>query len=210
MYSTVTEKLNRACVGVVGCGGLGGYVIEYLLRLSIGHIKAADKDTYEESNLNRQLYSSPENLGKSKVQEAETRASLLNPSCNFEAWDCFIDEENAAEFVSGCDVIIDALDNAESRKILASACSSAGIPFVHGAISGWNLQVAAIAPGTDGLEKIYSAGVGKRDSTLPFTPAICAGYEVAEALKILLGEETEFGKLKCIDLLCSEEITIEI
>ena len=77
--------LGTKTVFVAGCGGLGGYLIEMLLRLGIGTIRAADGDVFEVSNLNRQLLSSPSSLGQSKAEAAASRAALVNPDVRFEA-----------------------------------------------------------------------------------------------------------------------------
>ena len=71
--------LRGKTVFVAGCGGLGGYLIEMLLRLGVGEIRAADGDAFEASNLNRQLLSSPSALGQSKAEAAAMRAELVNP-----------------------------------------------------------------------------------------------------------------------------------
>ena len=85
----LTEKectlLHTKTVFVAGCGGLGGYLIEMLLRLGVGTIRAADGDTFEASNMNRQLLSSPSSLGQPKAEAAAARAALVNPDVRFVA-----------------------------------------------------------------------------------------------------------------------------
>ena len=70
-------KLSQMKVAVLGCGGLGGYVIEMLARLGVGKLILVDFDTFDESNLNRQLISTEKNLGSSKVEEAIKRIKLI-------------------------------------------------------------------------------------------------------------------------------------
>ena len=89
--------LRTKTVFVAGCGGLGGYLIEMLLRIGVGEIRAADGDVFEASNLNRQLLSSPLSLGQSKAEAVAARAALVNPGVRFEAIPAFVTEENAAE-----------------------------------------------------------------------------------------------------------------
>ena len=95
---------------VVGCGGLGGYIIEMLTRIGVGAIRAVDGDRFEESNLNRQLLSSPDLLGVSKAVAAVARISQVNPDVKAEAHYAFFDETNAEKLISGCDLVMDALD----------------------------------------------------------------------------------------------------
>ena len=92
-------KLRTKTVFVAGCGGLGGYLIEMLLRLGVGAIRAADGDVFEASNLNRQLLSSTRNLGRSKAEAAQDRAAEVNPDVCFTAIPAFLTEENALELM---------------------------------------------------------------------------------------------------------------
>ena len=124
---------------VVGCGGLGGYIIEMLTRIGVGAIRAVDGDRFEESNLNRQLLSLPELLGASKAVVAAARISQVNPDVKAEAHYAFFDEANAEKLISGCDLVMDALDNIESRRILAAWCEKLGVPLVYGQSPvGWH------------------------------------------------------------------------
>ena len=147
--------LRTKAVFVAGCGGLGGYLIEMLLRLGVGIIRAADGDVFEASNLNRQLLSSVQSLGEPKVEAAARRAAAVNPNVRFEAVPEFVTVENAAELVRDCDAVLDALDNIPSRRILARACAEARIPLIHGAIRGWCAQAAVVMPGNDLIDSIY-------------------------------------------------------
>jgi len=128
--------LSTKTAFVAGCGGLGGFIIEYLVRLGVGHIIACDADVFSESNLNRQILSTVGTLGKSKVREAEKRARSIVPDIRFDGFEVFLDEANACELMKGADIAMDALDNPSSRVILAKAAAETGIPMVHGAVGG--------------------------------------------------------------------------
>ena len=196
---------------VVGCGGLGGYIIEMLTRIGVGAIRAVDGDRFEESNLNRQLLSSPELLGVSKAVAAVARISQVNPDVKAEAHYAFFDETNAEKLISGCDLVMDALDNIDSRRILAHYCEKLGVPMVYGAISGWVAQAAISLPGDDFIEKLYPDGVEIRDkSALAFTPALCASMQCALATRLLCGGEIKNSSLKYFDLLNMEFETIDL
>ena len=93
-------KTKRVCI--VGCGGLGGYLIELLCRVGVGHIRALDGDVFDETNLNRQLLSQVKLIGKSKANAARERAALISPETEFEAIDVFLTEENAAKIITTC------------------------------------------------------------------------------------------------------------
>ena len=197
--------LRTKKVFVAGCGGLGGYLVEMLLRLGVGSIRAADGDTFETSNLNRQLFSSPQALGQSKAEAAAKRAAIVNPDVRFEAIPEFVTEENAAELIRGCDAVLDALDNIGARRILARACAAEGIPMIHGAICGWSAQAAVVMPGDDLIEKIYPEGAKLNSKTsLSFTPPFCAAMQVALCTRLLVGRPVESGHLTMADLLDME------
>jgi molybdopterin/thiamine biosynthesis adenylyltransferase len=202
-------KLKDFKVFVGGCGGLGGFVIEELARLGIGTITAVDGDVFDETNLNRQLLSTMDSLGKSKAETAKKRISEVNPDVELKAIHTLITAENGGELVKGHDLVIDALDNISTRKILERACEREGIPLVHGAIAGWYGQIAVIYPGDRMLEKLYPSdadkGIEVELGNPSFTPAAIASIEVAEALKILLGKGKILrNKLLSINLLDHE------
>lgn len=210
------ESLKSAKVCVIGCGGLGGYIIEELARLGIGRITAADGDVFQESNLNRQLFSTETVLGKSKAQAAEERIHAVNSEVEIHTIHTFLTEENAAEIIEpDCQVVIDALDNITSRRILETYCCLNQIPLVHGAIAGWHGQVSVIMPGDKVFDQLYPAdadrGAELETGNPAFTPAVVASIQVSEALKIILGREGVLRKkLLTIDLLEHEYDVIEL
>ena len=197
--------LRTKTVFVAGCGGLGGYLIEMLLRLGVGEIRAADGDAFEASNLNRQLLSSPSALGQPKAEVAAARAALVNPDVHFDAIPEFVTEENAAQLIRGCDAVLDALDNIGARRILARACAEEGIPMIHGAICGWSAQAAVVMPGDDLIDRIYPEGVSlSSKASLSFTPPFCAALQTALCTRLLTGRPLETGRLYVADLLNME------
>lgn len=203
--------LLRKRVLVVGCGGLGGHLIDLLARIGVGFLRVVDGDVFEPSNLNRQLLSEVPLLGVSKAKAAAARISRVNPDVEVEAIDAFLTEANAGRLLSGCDVVLDGLDNIESRRILAKECARAGIPYVYGAVSGWVAQAAVSMPGDGLVETLYPEGaVLKNKSVLSFTPALCASMQVALCVKLLLGRPVETGTVFYFDVLNQEFEAIPI
>lgn len=202
------ERLGASRVLIVGCGGLGGTVFSHLLRIGVGHITIVDGDSFDATNLNRQLLCTAETVGMPKVAAAAELAAKTDTGVQVRAVHSRFDENNAAELTAGHDVVIDALDNVPSRRILAAACEKAGLPLVYGAISGFVAQVSVLMPdrAVEIIERLYPDGAsagGK--SCLSFTPGVCAGIQAAEAVKLLLKKPTELdGKLLYIDLLFNE------
>ena len=197
--------LRGKTVAVIGCGGLGGYLIEFLARIGIGHIRCVDGDVFEESNLNRQLLSTVPLLGNSKAQAAAARVREINPDVQVQAYPVFLEESNARELIAGCDAVLDALDNIPARKLLANACAAEQIPYIYGAIAGWVAQAAVCLPGDGLIERLYPEDTVILDkSVLSFTPALCAAIQSALCVKLLTGKPVESGKLHYADLLYEE------
>jgi len=207
MISTRQQlTLFKSKVAVIGCGGLGGYIIEELARLGVGNIVAVDPDVFEEHNLNRQLFCTLDRLGEKKVTAAAQRVKEINPAVSIQQIAEAFDNENGPALLKGVDVAADALDSIPARLNLSRTCKAAGIPLVHGAIAGWYGQVVTQYPGEDILEQIYfrheeKKGIETRLGNPSFTPALIASLEVAEITKILLqAGELLRGRYLNIDL----------
>ncbi|MFP4668445.1 MAG: HesA/MoeB/ThiF family protein [Desulfobacterales bacterium] len=187
-------KLAESGAAVIGAGGLGAGILVLLARMGIGRLFIADPDVFEESNLNRQLTATSETMGMHKTEAAQNMIRSVNPAVETTVFPEKLTPESAPEILADADIAIDALDNATSRLVLAEACRQAGIPMIHGAIAGFEGQVMAVFPKDEGLEMIYGR-TGKDSSQEPpeavmgvpgITPAIIAGLEAMEAVKILL------------------------
>jgi len=204
------RKLFGCTVAVVGCGALGGYVLEQLSRLGVGHLVAIDPDTFEEHNLNRQFLSSCKNLGQAKVQAAANRNADINPAVTFTAHQQAFNSDNGNHLLSGADVVVDCVDTINCRLDLAHVCRQLSVPLVHGAIAGWSGQICTVFPEDYALESIYrhqstGTGVEKTEGNPSFTPAVIGSLEVAEACKVLLDlGSTVSGRTLRIDLLDME------
>lgn len=203
------EALRQKRILVVGCGGLGGHIIDQLARIGVGFLRVVDGDVFETSNLNRQLLSSVPLLGISKAKAAADHIARVNPDVAAEAVEEFLTKDNAAALIAGCDVVMDALDNIESRKLLSAACEQANIPYIYGAIQGWVAQAAISMPGDKLIDKLYPEEIEINDkSVLSFTPALCASMQTALCVKWLLGRSVETGTIYYFDLLNQEFETI--
>ena len=117
-------QLFRSRIVVIGCGGLGGYVIEEFARLGVGHIVAVDPDVFEEHNLNRQLLATIGALGHPKVEAALARVNEINPAVRLTPVQAAFCKGNAHELLQGAKVAVDALDSIPCRLELAEACTT--------------------------------------------------------------------------------------
>jgi len=203
------EALRQKRILVVGCGGLGGHILDQLARIGVGFLRVVDGDVFEASNLNRQLLSSVPLLGSSKARAAADHIARVNPDITVDAVETFLTNNNVSELLDGCDIVMDALDNIPSRRILSAACEKANIPYIYGAIQGWVAQAAISLPGDRLIDTLYPEEIEIRDkSVLSFTPALCASMQVALGIKLLLGRNVETGTVYYFDLLNQEFETI--
>jgi len=187
-------KLLCSTVAVCGVGGLGGTIIELLARQGIGHLVIIDNDKFAENNLNRQIMATEGDLKKSKVKVAATRIKKINSAVTVTAVNKKIDSKNVKNLIKDVGVVIDGLDNLMTRQTVADACNKLKIPFVHGAIAGFNGQLMTIFPGDKGLNAICGlsadeneCGIETHTGNPAATPAVIAAWEVQEAIKIITG-----------------------
>ena len=210
------QMLSQKAVCIIGCGGLGGGVIENLARIGVGKLTVVDSDVFDVTNLNRQVLSNEKNIGKSKAAEAAEQMKLINSEVQITPVPAKLTEENCKKIISGHDLVIDAVDNIKTRFVLEKACEAENIILIHGAIGGWAGQVAAIRPGDKLISKIYGSQTDKdkhdcdpdadaiidtSSGNLSFTAAVVAAIQSAEATKVLLNkEDVLYNKLLMIDL----------
>lgn len=210
-------RLLKSRAGVVGAGGLGGLVVELLARMGFGSLVVLDGDSFTESNFNRQLLSTEQNLGQNKAEAAALRAAEINGAVEVKAIPRRGDAVNLVEFLDGCTLALDCLDNLSSRFALEQACGHLQIPLVHAAIAGFTGQLAVIDPARPLFASIYGpAGEADRGAEVflgnpSATPAVLAAMQVNEAVKIAAGlESILYDKLLIIDLLSGETTQIEL
>jgi len=203
-------KLAESRVAVVGAGGLGGTVIQVLGRVGLGRLTVVDCDAFDETNLNRQVFCTREWVGRPKAVAVKAQMKAINPAVEVHAHIIRLDSANGPEILSGCQVIVDALDTVKDRLTLEAVAKNMGVPFVHGALAGFEGQLITVYPEDPGLKQIYGSGdesgsAANRPEFLlgvpSVTPSLVATLEAMEVLKILLNRGTPFrNKMVYIDL----------
>lgn len=141
------EKLLAASVLVIGAGGLGSPVLQYLAAAGVGRIGIADADTVSESNLHRQILHPMKNIGKNKAESAAERLKELNPNVKRTLYPEYITPDNISEIIKDYDFIIDAVDNFESKFLINDACVLEKKPFCHAGVIQFHGQVMTYVPG---------------------------------------------------------------
>lgn len=187
------QTLQQSRVMVVGCGGLGGYVIEQLVRVGVGHLDIFDPDGFSPSNCNRQLnalsLSPGQTMGQNKAEVAAARSAAIHPFNTVTSYPIDFRDSSDAAWCQ-VEVIVDCLDNVLARRDLAALCTSRGIPLVHGAVNGWYGQVGVQLPGGELIAHLYPERTKQPQaapSVLSFTVAVVASLQVSEIVKLLLG-----------------------
>jgi len=182
------RRLKQSRVVVAGVGGLGCPASMYLACAGVGHITLIDHETVELSNLNRQVLHWEQDIGEKKVTSAFRKLTGLNPSIEVKTLELEITDANARNLVGEADVVIDALDNFETRSVLNRACVSEGIPLVHGGVWGFNGEVTTIIPGqTPCLACIYPREPREMKPVPVFgaSPGLIGIIQATEALKLV-------------------------
>lgn len=205
------ERLKSAKVLIVGIGGLGSASALYLTAAGVGKIRLCDGDKVKRSNLNRQILYIEESIGKIKVEEAKERLASLNPDVEIEAVPESISDQNADELTKDCDIIIDGLDNIESRFLLNKQSVRMQIPYVYGAVQGWQGYVGLFHPPQTACLACILPQDAQTPDPIPI-PGVLPGtigiLQATEVLKFIMGiEKTLAGSLLIYD---SQNLTFDI
>ncbi|MEM2935729.1 MAG: HesA/MoeB/ThiF family protein [Candidatus Bathyarchaeia archaeon] len=211
-------KLKGAKACIVGLGGLGCSIATQLTAMGVGHLRLVDRDIVELSNLQRQHLYTMNALGYPKVEVAARRLRDLNPNVELEPLPFSMNAETAEKIIRGIDVVIDGLDRMEPRYAVNRACVKLGVPYVFGAAIMTYGNVSTIIPGeTPCLECFYG---NLKDEALPTCAVVgvhpsvinlVASIEVAEAIRILLGERPNLASrlLYCdLEALSMDEVSL--
>ena len=146
------QKLKRASVLVVGAGGLGAPMLQYLAAAGVGTLGIVDDDTVSLSNLQRQVIHDTASVGKSKLDSAKIAIERINPNVNVELHKLHIDNGNAAALVARYDIVADGSDNFETRYAVADACAQEKRPLVHASVGRFDGQLTVLKPYESGPE----------------------------------------------------------
>ena len=182
-------KLKRSRVVIAGSGGLGSPIAIYLTAAGIGMIRLIDHDRVALSNLNRQILHWEEDVGRKKVDSAKTKLRNLNSTVEIQAIAETITEENVSELVGGCDAIVDAMDNLPTRYILNRCAVEKNIPFIHGAVNGFEGRVMTVIPGETACLRCMYRGLVPQEKfpVIGVAPAVIGSIQATEVIKYLVG-----------------------
>lgn len=192
------EKLKQAKVLVIGAGGLGCPILQYLNAVGVGTIGVADADTISISNLHRQVLYGVEDVGKLKVEVAKQKLELQNPHTNIEVYQEFLTKENAISLVEKYDIIVDGSDNFTTKYLVNDACILANKPLVFGSISQFEGQVSVFNYKNGATYRCIFPEIPNPEDTpncsesgvLGILPSVIGSLQANEVIKLIL----EIGK----------------
>lgn len=202
-------KLKNAKVLVIGCGGLGAPLLQYLTAAGVGTIGLMDNDSVDESNLQRQVLFTQNDIGQSKVEAAYNKLSAQNPNVTFAKHPYFINNTNAIDLIGQYDVVADGSDNFATRYLVNDACILSNKPLVYGSIHQFEGQVSVfnqrlkngtrspnyrdIFPTPPPPDKVPNCSEG---GVLGVLPGIIGSMQASEVIKLITGiGETLQGRM---------------
>ncbi|OYR64034.1 SAMP-activating enzyme E1 [Halorubrum ezzemoulense] len=214
------KDLLDAEVLVLGAGGLGAPIIQYLAAAGVGTLGIADDDEVELSNLQRQVIHGDDDVGRKKVDSAAEFVADLNPDVDVERHELRVTPDNIEELIDGYDFVVDGTDNFETRYLVNDACTLAGIPFSHGSIFRFEGQVTTFAGDDDSpcyrclFPEAPPAGMVPNCATagvLGVLPGTVGCLQATETVKHIMSKgETLDGSMLFFDALDMEFDKVEI
>ncbi|MBJ6367262.1 HesA/MoeB/ThiF family protein [Snuella sedimenti] len=213
------DKLSNAKVLVVGAGGLGCPILQYLAAAGIGSIGIIDFDVVDITNLQRQVLFGTASLGQNKAEAAKKRLQDLNDAINIKAYPEQLSYKNAVNLFKQYDIIVDGTDNFETRYLINDACIIANKPLVFGAIYKFEGQVSVFNHQNGPSYRCLFPNPPQKGSVpncseigvLGVLPGIIGTMQANEVLKLILGiGDVLSGKLLCYNALTLQTITLNI
>ncbi|MEP0266623.1 molybdopterin-synthase adenylyltransferase MoeB [Dokdonia sp.] len=213
------DKIHAAKVLMIGAGGLGCPILQYLVAAGVGTIGIVDFDTVDESNLQRQVLFNTASIGLNKAIIAKERLLQLNPTITIHSYPERLDSENVITIFEHYDIIVDGTDDFSTRYLISDAAIILDKPLVYGAIYKFEGQVTVFnyqkgpsyrclfpdPPKKDTIPNCSEIGV------LGVLPGIIGTMQANEVLKIILGIGSPLsGKLYCFNALTNQSRTIGI
>lgn len=214
------RRLSGAKVLIAGAGGLGTPVVTYLTAMGIGTIGIADFDTVHETNLHRQFYYTPEDIGKLKIEVLSSRLRTQNPDVTINCYEEKLGLENVSDILGKYDLICDCTDNVNTRVLLDKTCKELNKKLVYAAVRGWQGYVSILhGEAKISLTDIFSESELLFESqnncsmsgVISTVCGIIGTRQANEALKIVLGLESNLdGAIFSYDGLTNQSRTLRL
>ena len=198
------QRLKDASVLVVGLGGLGIPVLQYLNAMGVGRLGLVDQDIVDLSNLQRQVLYDEADVGSAKVAVCANKLRKQNTETIIDCHELYLSGKNALEVIASYDLVIDASDNFPTRYLINDACVILNKPFIYGALHGFEGQISVfnfqggptyrcLFPVIPGVTEVPSCD---ENGVLGVLPGIIGNFQALEAVKVITGKGTTLsGKL---------------
>jgi len=184
------EKIYSSKIAIIGCGGLGGHIMQELASFGVKNLTIVDNDIFTVSNLNRQLYCTEKTLGKSKVKVCKEAIKKISSKTKVTTYNNKFATKNAIEILQNNHIVIDGVDNTKTRFAIAKACSILKIPYISCSVAGFFGQITTIYPNDKTLEKLYNKknahGVEKITGNFSFPVATIGSIGVSQVIKTII------------------------
>lgn len=182
-------RLDSVRVGIAGAGGLGSNCAMLLVRSGVRHLYIADHDVVSLSNLNRQFFF-PDQLGQSKIAALAENLRALNPSLDLTLLPERLDESSAVTFFSSCDIVAEAVDDAETKQKLIHALLEAGhVVVAASGMAGWGNDMRRRILGRLTVVGDFTSEVNRNAPPLAPRVMLAAAMQADEILRRILDEE---------------------
>lgn len=188
-------KIKKAKVLVIGAGGLGCPILQYIATAGVGTIGIVDFDTIEIHNLHRQILYTEEQIGLTKAKTAKTTVEKLNPLIKVLAFEEKLTLENAAKIIAEFDIVVDGSDNFKTRYLVNDTCVALNKTLVYGSILGFEGQIAVFNhQGSKNLRDLFPEPPNPKDvpncsfnGVLGTLPGMIGTMMAHETLKLIIG-----------------------
>ena len=214
------KRLKQARVLVIGAGGLGAPVLQYLAAAGVGTIGVIDDDVVENANLHRQVIHPDKSIGMPKVFSAQAEMIAQNPFVDVRPYHRRLTEEIAAELFADYDLVLDGTDNFDTRYLVNRTAVAAGIPLISGALSQWEGQLSVFDPahGAPCYQCVFDSPPAPElapscaeAGVIGPLPGVIGTMMAVEAVKVLTGAGTPLrGQMFIYDALYGESRTIAV
>ncbi len=204
------EKISAASVLCVGAGGLGCPALLYLAAAGVGRIGIVDFDAVDETNLQRQVLFTTDQIGRNKAQAAAERLRALNPHIELQEHPEELNNHNAEALFEDYDIVIDGTDNFATKFLINDTAVKTGTPFIYGSILGFDGQLAVFNHNGGPCYRCLFPGAPKGQipncaeaGIIGAVAGIIGTSQAMEALKIIVAHESFSplsGKLWVIDM----------
>lgn len=200
------EILRTTPIAIMGCGGLGGTIIEQFVRSGFEKLTIIDQDVFDETNLNRQIRSNLDTINESKVEVTKSAMEKINPNVDITSYNLTVTQENISEILKGSDILVDAVDNVYTRVLISREAKKQQMTFVHSAVEKTLGQLSVFEPDSVSYEELFKLKSvekplneevkdyllsisSKKPQVLGVTPAIFGSLQVNETIKYILNKK---------------------